>query len=165
MCNMWSCVFRFVTFRIIMKNLDFCLEISLKNYWNFSRLVCGNPGVGFNSNSNSGVGIGVETSRVGVDIQETCRSWSCVDAHNKATRLAVALRHICICICMVLSRLPNGVWRWGGDISHQKIASVMTGSGFFFKKKKENDIVNRNKWWINENYTDDRLINHNKSLK
>ena len=35
--------FHFVTFRIIMEIWDFCLEISLKNYWNFSRLVCGNP--------------------------------------------------------------------------------------------------------------------------
>ena len=26
-----------------MEIWDFCLEISLKNHWNFSRLVCGNP--------------------------------------------------------------------------------------------------------------------------
>ena len=36
--------FRFVTFRIIMEIWDFCLEISLKNHWNFLRLVCGNHG-------------------------------------------------------------------------------------------------------------------------
>ena len=42
MCNMWSCVLGFVAFRI-MEILDFFLEISLKNHWNFSRLVCGNP--------------------------------------------------------------------------------------------------------------------------
>ena len=35
--------FHFVTFRIIMEIWDFCLEISFKNHWNFSRLVCGNP--------------------------------------------------------------------------------------------------------------------------
>ena len=38
-----SVFFRLVTFRIIMEIWDFCLEISLKNHWNFSRLVCGNP--------------------------------------------------------------------------------------------------------------------------
>ena len=35
--------FHFVMFRIIMEIWDFCLEISLKNHWNFSRLVSGNP--------------------------------------------------------------------------------------------------------------------------
>ena len=35
--------FHFATFRIIMEIWDFCLEISLKNHWKFSRLVCGNP--------------------------------------------------------------------------------------------------------------------------
>ena len=34
----------FITFRIIMEIWDFCLGISLKNLWNFSRLFCGNPG-------------------------------------------------------------------------------------------------------------------------
>ena len=33
-------------------------------------------GVGVGVNSNSGVGVGFETSGVGVDNQETCRSWS-----------------------------------------------------------------------------------------
>ena len=48
-CVRRSCVtcgpvgFRFVTFRIIMEIWDFCLEASLKNHWNFLRLVCGNP--------------------------------------------------------------------------------------------------------------------------
>ena len=35
--------FSFVTFRIIMENWDFCLEISLKNHWKFLRIVCENP--------------------------------------------------------------------------------------------------------------------------
>ena len=35
--------FYFMTFRIIMEIWEFCLEISLKNHGNFSRLVCGNP--------------------------------------------------------------------------------------------------------------------------
>ena len=35
--------FCFVTLRIFMEIWKFCLEISLKNHWNFSRRVCGNP--------------------------------------------------------------------------------------------------------------------------
>ena len=38
-------IFHFVTFRIIMEIWNFCCEISLKNHWKFSRLVCGNPGL------------------------------------------------------------------------------------------------------------------------
>ena len=41
--------FHFGTFKIVMEIWDFCLEISLKNHWNFSRLVCGNPGWCWNS--------------------------------------------------------------------------------------------------------------------
>ena len=46
MCNMWSCVFPCINLRIIVEICDFCLEISLKNHWNFFRLVCGNPDYG-----------------------------------------------------------------------------------------------------------------------
>ena len=38
--------FCFVTLRIIMEIWEFCLEISLKSHWTFSRLVCGNPDLG-----------------------------------------------------------------------------------------------------------------------
>ena len=59
MCNTWSCVFHFVTFRIIMEIWDFCLEISLKNHGNFSRLVCGNPVIPQCSTQNRNVYISV----------------------------------------------------------------------------------------------------------
>ena len=47
--------FRFVTLRIIMEIWDFCLEISLKNHWNFSMPVCGNPVIGIFKSSYDNV--------------------------------------------------------------------------------------------------------------